>query len=93
MILNIGKVTEYKKELEDYNGLLPLLIIPYIDNGKYINNLKKKNLFYNHVQEEMFRVRRIIQFLSDESLWDYEKKELITWVENNPQYKDVVNQL
>ena len=88
--INEEKLNNFKSELEDENSLLPLMLLIYIDNFKYINNLKKNNIFYDNVQDEIFNRRMVIQYLTDEELIRFGEDELIDWLKDNPKYSDVV---
>lgn len=90
MIINIDKIKDYKKKLEHYKGLLPLLLTTYIDNEEYIKNLKKQGIYYDDVQEDIFNRRYEIQFLNDIDLIEYENDELKKWLNENPSFSDVV---
>lgn len=89
-MLDYEKIQDYQTKLEKHNGMLPLYLMTYIDNGKYINNLKKQGIYYDNVQEEIFKRRRVIQYLSDAELIEYENQELLDWIKKNNQYEDIL---
>lgn len=76
--------------MEKHKGILPIILMTYIHNGKYIMNLKKQELYYNKVQEEIWNRRRFIQYLSDKELTDYCEKELYDWVKLNRGYEEII---
>lgn len=89
MIINIDKINEYKNELEHYPNVLPLKLILYLDNAEYIGNLRKQK-DWEKIRRELFKRRHQIQFLSDESLLEFEDKELTLWLKKNKKYKDIL---
>jgi len=90
MILDETKLKQHQKELEHYNGLLPLQLMTYIKNEEYINHLKKIGV-YDTVQKEIFKRRNHTQFLSDTELINFEEKELTNWLKKNQEYHEVIN--
>jgi hypothetical protein len=89
IVVDIDKIKEYQKDLEKYNGVLPLKLMIYLDNAEYISNLRKKKN-WGKIRRELFKRRRQIQFLSDESLLEFEDKELQIWLKKNKKYKDMI---
>lgn len=90
MELDYSVIKKNKKNLENYKDIIPLILMTYIDNHKYVNNLKEKNLWYDKVQPKIFRRRKKIQFLINEQLIKYEENELKKWIKNNPQFKTII---
>ena len=89
MMLDMDTVQGYVKNFEQYEDMLPLLLMTYIDNYKYINNLKKKGLWYDNVRKKIFNRRKKIQFLNNEELIKFEDNELKKWLKKNPKFEDI----
>ena len=89
--INTDIISKYKTDLEKEKSMLPLLLMTYIDNYKYINNLKKKKLWYGKVQEDIFKRRQKIQFLNTEDHIRFEDKELNSWIKKNKRYEGILN--
>ena len=88
--LNIDEILDNVKEFEKHNDMLPIMLMTYINNGRYINNLKKKNLWYNNVQDKTFKRRMKTRFLNTEDSILFEEKELTQWLKKNKDYKDLL---
>ena len=90
MDLDIDKIGEYKNKLEKCEDMLPLILMTYIESYKYINNLKKKDLWYGNVQDKIFKRRMKTMFLNTEDSILFEEKELATWLKKNKDYEDII---
>ena len=69
-------------EIQNYNGVLPLLLIPYIDLKEYLDNLNEEDYKeFLKIEDEYRTNKNPPQFLED----NFEE-----WIKNNPKYKDIV---
>ena len=89
--VNIDEILKNVKEFEKYNDMLPLLLMIYINNGTYIKNLKKKDLWYGNVQDKIFKRRMRTMFLNTEDIITFEDKELKQWLKKNTKYENIIN--
>lgn len=89
--VNIDEILKNVKEFEKYNDMLPLLLMIYINNGTYIKNLKKKDLWYGNVQDKIFKRRMETMFLNTEDIITFEEKELTQWLKKNKNYSSIIN--
>lgn len=73
------KIKSKSKELEEYPGYLPWIILREIDLENYSDFLEKLGLW------DKFRDK-----LSESKMASYDKhkKEFIDWINNNPEYSD-----
>lgn len=90
VVLNKDNIINHKDNLEKEEGLLPILVLPYINIKVYFDNLKRKKLFYNHIQKEIFLRREFIHTLPNEDLLIFEENELIDWLNNHKEYMDII---
>lgn len=82
--LNFDNIKKRSKEIEKYPGKLPILIYNHINisnHEKYIDN----EILKSYDEERAMYVK-----LTDDEAYDYENKELINWINNNSQFKDLI---
>lgn len=88
--LDNDNIIKHKTNLEKEECLLPILLTIYIDNFNYINNLKKKNMFYGHIQNEIFERREKLQFMNYEDSANFEENEFYNFIKEHPEYEDII---
>lgn len=81
MKINYSLIKAKSKELENYPGFLPGIILMEIDIDKYYSVLEKEGLF-EQLYDKLNKSRR--------QSFTQMVYELKSWVEDNPEYKDFI---
>lgn len=86
--LNFNEIQKCRDELEKYKGLLPSLILLHLHNGNYDNNLREQGL-YDEILEQRKNRRKKLRKAENKN--EIKLKELIKWINENPQYTSLIN--
>ena len=87
--INSNKVNEYKKELESFEGYIPSILYFRVSISNHLRYLKNENpKLYDDVNK--IRKKRRRELKASENKYEYRVKELIDWVNENPQYSDII---
>ena len=83
-ILNIDEVKKITDELEQYTDYIPFELLSFIDRTEY---------FKRWTTEAKVKYRQTRQELpSDKNERNqYLLNDMLQWIENNPQYKQIIN--
>ena len=86
--LNFEEIQKHSEELEEYTGLLPSFILLYINISNYNDNLREHGL-YDEILKERINRRQKLRKAEDKS--EIKLKELIKWINENPNYTNLIN--
>lgn len=75
------------EELNKYEGVLPMLLLPFTVYSEYENNLKRLPN-YKEIREEYYNIRR--DYLKSRKRDTFREDQLMRWVEENPSYEKVL---
>lgn len=87
--LDYAKLMDYVKELEKYDGMLPVVLLSYTDVDKYYKNLRKQKN-YDKITRDIHNRRNKIMFMDTDEQLVFEEKELTDFIKTNPKYTDMV---
>lgn len=79
---------ELVDSLTSYNGVVPMFLQPFMDYHKHIEHLTKTGT-YEKIQKENAIIRR--DFLLAKDKMKYRKDELDSWLKDNPEFIDILN--
>ena len=79
--INFKKLTEHSKELEEYDGELPLRLYDYININNTINYLNKRGKEYEYPKMQEYRKKQDAE---------QDVMELIEFVNNNQEFEDII---
>lgn len=78
--VDFDKLLDYSTELVEYEDVLPLLVRAVIIN-KWSRNCNRKGIWVN-INKECVDTKP--------KTYDDAVKELVDWVKDNPEYKDMI---
>lgn len=86
--INTDKIKEHHKELETYNGYIPLLFNQYIDSQQRLKNIKKLSN-YEKIRLENLKHRQ--ELLLTEDFEDYLLEDIQKWIKENKEWDGILN--
>lgn len=87
--LDYENLMKHVKKLEKYDGMLPIVLLSYLDISKYYKNLRKQK-DYDKITKDIHNRRTAIMYMDASEQLMFEEKELRDFIKDNPQYKDMI---
>ena len=81
--LNFKKIKKYQKEIEQYDGEIPIVLYNHINIGNRIKYLNSINQQYEHQHIQEYRKNKNNKI-------EKNIQSIIKWVNENPQFEDII---
>ena len=80
-IINFEKMNEHKEELEKWTEYIPLELLGFINTQEY---------FRRWTDEAKIKYQKTRQQIPADRIEEYLKKDIYDWVEEYPQFQDIL---
>ena len=87
--LDYENLMKHVKKLEKHDGLIPTVLMSYMDVDKYYKNLRKQK-DYDKITRDIHNRRNKLMYMDISEQLLFEEKELMDFIKDNPQYMDMI---
>lgn len=87
---DLNKINDYTvltDTLNNYKGVIPKYLLPFVDLQVYYDNLKQSKV-YDKVQEEYYQIR--INRKKSNNREQYDNEEFIEWLKDNKTINELL---